>query len=72
VRILYDMFANPPLVEGSGTEIDPAKPGLMIELLHMAAAQAHLAILDPHAIAFGGAGGHDPRGTGRVRPQPGE
>lgn len=43
VRIFYDVFENPPLIEGNGTAI-PAWPGLMIELLRMAAAQAQIAI----------------------------
>lgn len=44
VRIVYDVFANPPLILGTGTAIDPARPGLTIELLRMAADHAHVAI----------------------------
>ena len=32
VRILYDVFENPPLINGNGTAIDPVKPGLTIEV----------------------------------------
>jgi polar amino acid transport system substrate-binding protein len=44
VRIVYDVFANPPLIEGDGTAIDPVKPGLTIEALRMASEQAHIPI----------------------------
>lgn len=44
VRIVFDVFSNPPLICGSGTEIDPVKPGLTIELLHMASEQANIPI----------------------------
>lgn len=44
VRIVYDVFENPPLICGNGTAIDPAKPGLAIELLRMASAQADIPI----------------------------
>jgi polar amino acid transport system substrate-binding protein len=44
VRIIYDVFANPPLIEGNGTQIDPVKPGLTIEVLRMASEQAHIPI----------------------------
>jgi polar amino acid transport system substrate-binding protein len=40
VRIVFDVFANAPLICGDGTRIDPAKPGLTIELLHMASDRA--------------------------------
>jgi polar amino acid transport system substrate-binding protein len=44
VRILYDIFENPPLIEGNGTVIDPVKPGLTIDLLRMAAERANVPI----------------------------
>lgn len=44
LRILYDVFANPPLIEGSGTEIDPVKPGLTIELLRLAGKRAGIPV----------------------------
>jgi polar amino acid transport system substrate-binding protein len=44
VRILYDVFENPPLIDGNGTVIDPVKPGLTIELLRMAAERADVPI----------------------------
>src|SRR5579883_253436 len=45
VRIVYDVFANPPLIEGSGTEIDPVKPGLTIEMLRMASERSDIPIV---------------------------
>ncbi len=44
VRILYDVFENPPLINGNGTGIDPVRPGLAIELLRMASEQANIRI----------------------------
>ena len=44
VRIVFDVFSNPPLICGNGTIVDSAKPGLTIELLRMASAQAHVPI----------------------------
>ena len=44
VRILFDVFENPPLIDGNGTEIDPIKPGLTIEMLRMASERANVAI----------------------------
>lgn len=44
VRIVYDVHDNPPLICGSGTAIDPVKPGLTIEMLRMAGERAHVAI----------------------------
>lgn len=44
VRIFYDVFENPPLIMGNGTVIDPAKPGLTIEMLRMASEQSHVPI----------------------------
>jgi polar amino acid transport system substrate-binding protein len=44
VRILFDVFENPPLIDGNGTMIDPVKPGLTIELLRMASERANIAI----------------------------
>ena len=44
VRIVFDVFENPPLIDGNGTEIDPVKPGLAIELLRMASERANIAI----------------------------
>ena len=44
VRIVYDVFANPPLIEGNGTVIDPVKPGLTIEVLRMASERAAVPI----------------------------
>lgn len=43
VRIFYDVFDNAPFINGSGAAI-PAKPGLTIELIRMAAARSHVAI----------------------------
>jgi polar amino acid transport system substrate-binding protein len=43
VRSFYDVFDNAPFINGNGTAI-PAKPGLAIELIRMAAQQAHDAI----------------------------
>jgi len=42
VRIVFDVFANPPLICGNGTAIDPVKPGLTIEVLRMASRQADI------------------------------
>jgi polar amino acid transport system substrate-binding protein len=44
VRILFDVFENPPLIDGNGTAIDPVRPGLTIEMLRMAGARANVAI----------------------------
>jgi polar amino acid transport system substrate-binding protein len=44
VRIVYDVHDNPPLICGSGSAIDPIKPGLTIEMLRMAGERAHVAI----------------------------
>ncbi|WP_216856511.1 ABC transporter substrate-binding protein [Acidisphaera sp. S103] len=44
VRIVYDIHDNTPLICGNGTEIDPVKPGLSIELLRMASARANIPI----------------------------
>ncbi len=44
VRILFDVFENPPLINGNGTEIDPARPGLTIEMLRMASERAAIPI----------------------------
>jgi polar amino acid transport system substrate-binding protein len=44
VRILFDVFENPPLIDGNGTEIDPLKPGLTIEMLRMASERANIPI----------------------------
>ena len=44
VRIVYDVFENPPLIIGNGTVIDPVKPGLTIEMLRMAGARSHIPI----------------------------
>ena len=44
LRIVYDVFENPPLICGNGTAIDPTTPGLTIELLRMASAQAKVPI----------------------------
>lgn len=44
VRIVFDVFANPPLICGDGTEIDPDKPGLTIEVLRIASERAHIPI----------------------------
>jgi polar amino acid transport system substrate-binding protein len=42
VRILFDVQENPPLICGTGTAIDPIRPGLTIEMLRMAAELAHI------------------------------
>ena len=42
--ILFDVFENPPLINGDGTAIDPVKPGLTIEVLRMAAERANIPI----------------------------
>jgi polar amino acid transport system substrate-binding protein len=44
VRIVFDVFANPPLICGNGTTIDPTTPGLTIEMLRMASKQANVPI----------------------------
>jgi polar amino acid transport system substrate-binding protein len=44
VRIVFDVFENPPLIDGNGTVIDPVKPGLTIELLRMASERANIPI----------------------------
>lgn len=44
VRIVFDVFENPPLICGNGTEIDPAMPGLTIEMLRMASDRTHVPI----------------------------
>jgi polar amino acid transport system substrate-binding protein len=44
VRIVYDIHDNAPLICGNGTEIDPVKPGLSIELLRMASVRANIPI----------------------------
>jgi polar amino acid transport system substrate-binding protein len=44
VHIVYDVFANPPLICGNGTAIDETMPGLTIEMLHMASEQANVPI----------------------------
>jgi polar amino acid transport system substrate-binding protein len=44
VRVLFDVFENPPLIDGNGTAIDPVKPGLTIEMLRMAGEQANVPI----------------------------
>jgi polar amino acid transport system substrate-binding protein len=44
VRILFDVQDNVPLICGNGTEIDPVKPGLAVELLRMASARADIPI----------------------------
>lgn len=44
IHIVYDVFANPPLIEGNGTVIDPVRPGLTVEVLRMAGEQAGIPI----------------------------
>lgn len=44
LNILFDVFENPPLINGNGTAIDPVKPGLTIEVLRMAAERARIPI----------------------------
>lgn len=44
VRIVFDVQENPPLICGTGSAIDPVRPGLTIELLRMASEHAGLAI----------------------------
>jgi polar amino acid transport system substrate-binding protein len=44
VRILFDVNANLPLFYGSGTVIDPVRPGLTVEMLRMAGQRANIAI----------------------------
>jgi len=43
-NILFDVFENPPLINGNGTAIDPIKPGLTIEMLRMASERANIPI----------------------------
>ncbi len=44
LRILFDVFENPPLIDGNGTEVDPVKPGLTIEVLRMASERTGIPI----------------------------
>jgi polar amino acid transport system substrate-binding protein len=44
LRILFDVNANPPLIDGNGTAIDPVKLGLTVEMLRMAGERANTAI----------------------------
>lgn len=44
VRIVFDVFENPPLICGNGTAIDPVKPGLTIEMLRMASKRTKVPI----------------------------
>jgi polar amino acid transport system substrate-binding protein len=44
VRIVYDVFENPPLICGNGAAIEPTTPGLTIELLRMASERANVPI----------------------------
>ena len=44
VRIVFDVFANPPLICGDGAAIDPTTPGLTIEMLRMASKRANVPI----------------------------
>jgi polar amino acid transport system substrate-binding protein len=44
LRVVYDVFANPPLICGNGTAIDPTTPGLTIEMLRMAGERANIPI----------------------------
>jgi polar amino acid transport system substrate-binding protein len=44
VRIVFDVFANPPLICGNGTAIDESMPGLTIEMLRMASERANVPI----------------------------
>jgi polar amino acid transport system substrate-binding protein len=44
VRIVFDVFANPPLICGNGTVIDPTMPGLTIQMLRMASERANVPI----------------------------
>lgn len=44
LRIVFDVFANPPLICGNGTAIDPILPGLTIELLRMASERTNIPI----------------------------
>jgi polar amino acid transport system substrate-binding protein len=44
VHIIFDVFENPPLINGNGTAIDPVRPGLTIEVLRMAAERANVPI----------------------------
>ena len=44
VEILLDVYANPPLICGNGTAIDPIRPGLTIEQLRMASERSNIPI----------------------------
>jgi len=44
VRVVFDVFENPPLINGDGTTIDPVKPGLTIEMLRLASERADIPI----------------------------
>ena len=44
VRIVYDVFANPPLICGTGTKVASPKPGLTIQMLRMASERANAPI----------------------------
>lgn len=44
VRIVFDVFANPPLICGNGTAIDSTMPGLTIQMLRMASERANVPI----------------------------
>jgi polar amino acid transport system substrate-binding protein len=44
VRIVYDVFANPPLICGNGTEIAATMPGLTIQMLRIASERANIPI----------------------------
>jgi polar amino acid transport system substrate-binding protein len=44
LEILLDVFANPPLIRGNGTAIDPIRPGLTIEQLRMASERSNIPI----------------------------
>ena len=44
VRIVYDIFANPPLICGNGTAIAQTMPGLTIEMLRMASERANVPV----------------------------
>jgi polar amino acid transport system substrate-binding protein len=44
VRVVFDVFANPPLICGNGTAIDATMPGLTIEMVRMASERAKVPI----------------------------
>jgi polar amino acid transport system substrate-binding protein len=44
VRIVFDIFANPPLICGDSAAIDPTTPGLTIQMLRMASERANVPI----------------------------